>query len=301
MRVLDVLSLARAASDPEGEEGALYFNTTTGKVRVHDGTAWSDLGGVGGAVTSWVARHTPAFAVTTRFDLGRVGQAAAVMVDAARQALRIEQKPAVAISLFGMTGQAVSPQKLVAFAQTARISDFKDQDTPAFDLVQASYSLVRRVGGDVAANVTGAWTNLANAQDRADAASATSAGAVTAGSRKLRLDYPNQVGKGDLTITAVRLHLFGAVTGDPTSLLSTTVVSFNAGAGEQTLETILGEFANLGTPRTYDLFALGVDSWAEIDALQTFLSHAFGTASATVSCAVDAIEVEVVASRTDAL
>ena len=37
--------LAQLTSDPVGEEGKIYYNTSTNKVRYYDGSTWQDLGG----------------------------------------------------------------------------------------------------------------------------------------------------------------------------------------------------------------------------------------------------------------
>lgn len=57
----------RLAADPTGEQGEVYENTTTDKLRRHDGTSWSDLGAASPPVTrviAYPANATPGLAAT---------------------------------------------------------------------------------------------------------------------------------------------------------------------------------------------------------------------------------------------
>lgn len=209
------------------------------------------------------------------------------------------QTPGFAASPLSATGAPAKPEHTPSLAVSAVISEFHLNGLPAFEMVRIQYDLTRRVGGNASADVSGTWTNRANAQGTHDGSTATSAGAALGSSRKMRLDYANHTNKSALTISLVRLHVYAAVTGDTTGLLSTATFSYNVGAGETNLEAaIAGNFDNLGTPRTYDITSAVGGNWANLDAIQTFANHVYQAASLGIQCAVDAIELEVVASLT---
>lgn len=59
-----VLYLFKKATDPTGAEGGLYWNSTSKKLRVHNGTSWSDVGsGGGGAAAPSIVRTGTTFSV----------------------------------------------------------------------------------------------------------------------------------------------------------------------------------------------------------------------------------------------
>lgn len=255
-----------------------------------------------GAIGTAGPQQLPAVGIGASIrDVAPVGQAPGVVASASLMSVAEASHVhllGVDASLLGVDGMTSESADL-ALACSPRIAEHHRDANPACEIVRVVYDLTRRVGANASANVTGTWTNLTNCQGVHDGASATSAGAALGASRKLRGDYANSSAKGDLTITAFRLHFYAATTGDATGLLSDATLSYNVGAGEVTLEAIAGNFDNLTTPRTYDLFAAGVDSWAEYDALQAFVLHEYAAASIGVTCSVDAIEVEVIATRTD--
>lgn len=213
-----------------------------------------------------------------------------------------QQNPAVATTLIGATGTAVNQDAKPAIATTAVITDFKITDVPALEMVQVKYDLIRHVGANAAANLGPQnWTNPNNATGLKDGSNATSAGNLTAAQDfNLELNYANSVNKGDLVISAVRLDVYARVTGDATGLQSTVTISYDVGAGYVVLETILGNFDNLGTARSYDLTGI-LDTWAKYDAFKVKVRHQTAIAATLVAGAVDAAEIDVTASKTDAL
>lgn len=206
-------------------------------------------------------------------------------------------QPALATSLIGVSGTAIKPTVNPAFQMAARISEFHLDAKPACNIVQVVYDLARRVGANVG---SGTFTNPTGAQSAHNGTTATSAGGAAGGSRTLTLGYSNHVNKGELAITQAKLFLYAAVTGDGTGLLSSTLITYNIGAGAVTLETIAGNFSNLTTPREYDISA-ALNTWTEYDALSVVVTHTYQSASVGVSCAVDACEVDVLANKTDTL
>lgn len=54
-KALTPLGLVSLSADPSGtfNQGEMYWNTTTKKIRVYNGTAWEDVGSGGGATRAF--------------------------------------------------------------------------------------------------------------------------------------------------------------------------------------------------------------------------------------------------------
>jgi hypothetical protein len=236
-------------------------------------------------------------------DLGLLSAAAPAgqIVPSLRSFAGTSKAPAVATALNGMDGTAGNVQTDAAVSATTRISEFVQPSAPAAEIVQIEYDLLRYVGANGSANVSGSWTNLANVNGVENGTVTTSAGALGAGTRKLRGSYANMVNKDELTITEVTLLFWLAVTGDATGLLSDLTLAYNVGGGEVTLELIEGNTSNLAVAREYDITAAVGGDWSKIDALETFVTHAYSAASIGVTASVDAITVRIRANATQTI
>lgn len=248
----------------------------------------------------------PALSISPMSQAG-TSQAAAMTTDASLRgvgASSFVEKPALALALLGATG-AASVDNLPAIVQAARISDFKVQEAPAFDIVQITYNLTRRIGGNAVTETAVAgrtdWASDANAISGTggvhDGSSATfAANALGARGGQLELSYTDAVGKGDLTITSAKLYFYGNVAG---TLLNNADVQlkYDVGAGFVTLETITGNADFSVTPKIHDITAALTD-WTKYNALRTacYASSALGEGW-TAAC--DAVEIEILATRTD--
>ena len=216
------------------------------------------------------------------------------------------QAPAVDIDLIGATGTAneVHTPAVDIDASLRDAAAANMSQVPSFEMVRIQYDLNRRVGGNGSADVTGTWTNRANAEGIHNASDATSTGAVGAASRKLRLDYANHTDKTELTISQVNLHIYVQSAGNTGGLLGSVTMSYNIGAGEVipsgwNARTDTFDFTT--TPATIDITSAIGGDWSKLDALQTFILHTYNALSTTFTVSVDAIEVEVIASKTDTL
>lgn len=81
-------------------------------------------------------------------------------------------------------------------------------------------------------------------------------------------------------------------------------MSYNIGAGEVIptgWNTRTDTFDFTSTPSTIDITAAIGGDWSKLDALQTFILHTYGALSTTFTISVDAIELEVIAAKTDTL
>lgn len=254
-----------------------------------------------GGTANWLPAQTPGIAVSTVATLPTPEVNAGVAVSEASKTARIAQTPGLSVSLLGATG-AASATQTPALAQSTVIQDHKTSQTPAMDLVQVTYGLTRRVGSNAAANLgPDNVTNPNNANGIHDGTNATTAGNLTAARDfNLELSYANAVGKSELAITAASLSLYMSVSGDATGLQSTVTVSYDIGAGYVVLETITGNFTNISTPRIYSLTGI-LDTWTEHDALKVKVRHQTIIAATLVAGTLDAVELEVSASKTDAL
>lgn len=120
----------------------------------------------------------------------------------------------------------------------------------------------------------------------------------------MRLDYADHTNKTPLTISSVKLFIYAKKTLDAAAALGSCTFTYNIGAGEVTIVDRANPQADFDysvTPFSLDITAAIGGDWAKLDALQTFVTHAYAALSATVTVSVDAIELEVVASATQAL
>lgn len=261
----------------------------------------------GGASTSGGSNFTPnvnpGIALTNRLIARLAEIVAGFSVAEAPKTFRgPTQSPALALTSIN-SGVLSVPPALPGFMLAPRInSAVVAQPAPAYDITQVVYNLNRRVGADASADVTGTWTNRANAQGINNASSATSVGAVTAASRKMSLSYANAVAKTELAISLVRLHIYASKATDALGTLGSVTITYNIGGGEVALtgwNARTADFNFLTTPDTIDITSIIAGNWANLDALQTFVNHVYTNASALVTVSIDAIELEVVAAKTD--
>lgn len=259
----------------------------------------------GGAAAFIASVIKPGIAVANRLSFTAPTAVPAVAIDISRQSALVDQKPGFAVSLQGATGNPAKPAPTPAFAVDITRQTLAAQSVAknlSCAITQVVYNLTRRVGANASANVTGTWATLTSAEGRQDNADATSTGAAMAASRKLRLDYVNHVSKTELTISSVKLFVYVQSAGNTGGLLGSVTFTYNIGAGEVTpsgwnARTDTFDFTT--TPDTIDITAPIGGDWAKIDALQTFVLHTYADLSALFTVSVDAIELEVIASRTE--
>lgn len=238
----------------------------------------------------------------------KIGQVPAVrVVLAALTAYGTTINAGIRTTLLGVAGVIGLMNLTPAVRLSTVIRSFLTPQIPAFNIVQVTYSLTKRTGGNaVTETAVGGrtdWASDANAISGTngihDGSNATFAGNLL-GARggQLELSYPNSVGKSELTITSAKLYFYGSVSG---TLLNNADVQlkYDIGAGFVTLETITGDADFSATPKVHDITA-SLNTWAKFDALRAAVS-ASSAAAETWSATLDAVEIEILASRTDSL
>lgn len=258
------------------------------------GVAASPLGAVGSSAVDIRAAFDIDASLRSAGNVVATGPAAMVTPSLrAVDPVAFAHNPAVTTQPI-VSGLAARPGASPAPALSPVISEFHKDNTPAGEIVQVKYDLTRRVGADTQAAVGTAWTNPGNATGANNGVSATSAGSATGNTQGVELSYADAVNKNDLTITEVRLFVYLDIT-DPAGLCTRTI-SYNIGGGLVTLETGTGAVDYLPTPKQ---FVLPITTWAQFNALVARVVTAYAALSALSNAALDAIEVQVLATRTE--
>lgn len=212
--------------------------------------------------------------------------------------------PAVAMAANGASGDAAKPAQSPGINTSARISEFNSPQVPSVDIVQVVYNLSHRSGSNAATEANGPcarqdFDTPANAQGLHNATVCACPGnALAARCGRLNMAYADFVGKSELTISQVQLHYYTNVT----RLLSASMtLGYNIGAGDVTLEVVSATANNLTAPRTHDITAAIGGDWSKLNALVSHVIADLAALALNDTVQVDAVELEVTASRTDSL
>lgn len=251
---------------------------------------------VGGGAANVIVNQRPAIQLTNIIGVPRQDLSAALALDISRQQVRVEQKPALTL-VSSASGTPARSDLNSGISVQPRPTGRVEQLTGP-NLTQVRYTLASRKAADGSADISGTWTNRANAQGAPNESYATSSGALTAGSRKMRLDFPNHFNKSELTITNVSIDIYIRKTLDPTAALGSVRLTYDVGAGEVLLDELSADFDQLVTPFSFNIFA-GLNDWTKYDAFQLFIEHIWTNISATVTVSLDAAELVVAANRTE--
>lgn len=236
--------------------------------------------------------------VLTTVGTFRMSQAVSGFIaDAGRQILRARE--AAGIVLTHLVSGTVRPLQVAGIALTSRLDagGAGTRNVPGMKIRRIQFDLTHRRGANAQAGTGDAWTNPGNAIDGTDGKHngtvATRAGQVlSATDGTLTLDYPNFANKSTMTITSVKLHFYVQQAG---TVLNNGGLILRDGA--TVLETITGDVNSLTTPRTFDVTAAHT-TWASLDSLQSVVRANLGIGTNLVTCSVDAVELEVVATET---
>jgi hypothetical protein len=328
--------IRRAAEAAAGGAAAIISTIKAGFVFTQRHSLGSESTPVNPAVSIDATRQTnriaqtPAFDIDTRVDSAEVAKPAinpAIDIDARVASAQVakpdvnpafdidegavgktfrgsSQIPAFDVDTRVDSAQVLKPEPKPAFDIDASLRDLTRASVPqnlTADILQVTYSLTHRRGG-TATDVGGAdnWTSTNNASHGVAGVATSTGEALNARTREMQIAYNNFVNKSELTITAVRLHFYVSQ-GGTVANNGDLRLRYNSGGGLVTLDTYTDNQNFLTTPKTYDLFALGVDTWTELDALVAQVEHRTDVAEALVTASVDTVEVEVVANRTDTL
>jgi hypothetical protein len=231
---------------------------------------------------------------------------AGIKISQAPFRLLIKQNPAFKIITF-VNGFSKKEMLNAGIKVVTSVSGlFRPTQKPAFKLTQVSYNLTRTVGGNLATlstTNTQGWTNPNNAisgtNGRRDAVNSTFAGNLLATRNgTILLDYDNLVNKSELIISSVKLRFYFQTAG--TVLNNADVqLKWNKGGGDISLATITGNLNASVTPNEYDITS-EILSWSDLDNLRTKVL-CDSTVGETWTCNLDAIEVEIIASKIDIL
>lgn len=240
-------------------------------------------------------------AVVQQFRAGvRIGVSPATLIGAV-------QKPALRL-VASITGVAVLPVLKPALRVTSLASGTptKALSKPAINILQIKYDLTHRSGAAAATNIgTFAWTTPANAQGLHDAAAATMAGDVAAArDGAVRLDYADFVNKTELVISSVLLHFYVQSSGTVANNGDLRLAYRADGTftyGGTVLETITGNVNNFSAPRTFDITAAIGGSWSKLNDLTAFVRGLTDVGENLIAYSANAVELEVVASKTDSI
>ena len=256
----------------------------------------------GGGTTNARSTVKPAIRLTNRLTALLATVKAGVRVSQGPSTRRLTQKPALRLSnIISGTPGTVSTKP--ALRLTNRITPPTTQTKPAMNITQVKYDLVSVKGSNSVTESAVAgrtdWVNDANAVGVQDATEAQFDGSAL-GARGGRLDfsYANYVNKTELTITKVELHYWLSTAG--TVLNNADVqLQYDIGAGVVTLQTITGDVS--ATPaQVHDITSAIGGDWSKLDALTTHVRCDAAIAELW-QCQLDAVEVRVEATKTDAL
>ena len=168
--------------------------------------------------------------------------------------------------------------------------------TPAMAMERVEFNLTHNRGG-VTATTTGTWTTATNAQGDVNTTLATAAGEALGVTKTITLDYADLVGKGSLTITAVRLVFYSRITN---VLVNDTTVRFERsldnGGAYTTLQTVTADYDELVSGRSFTLSP--VPTLAQIQGMRARITVVFPAVATLKVLSVDAIHLQVDATET---
>lgn len=198
------------------------------------------------------------------------------------------------------TGTAKPANNVAPALSSALATQGSTVSIPAADVVQVVYSLVHTIGSNAAVStqVTGAaWTNTTNAQGLPNGTLSSHPGnALSAQDATLTFNFPDFVGKSELTITQVLVRFHYSQT---TTVAANGNLQLKHGAAGTVLATDTGDADFIAAGRQFDLTA-SYPTFASLDAFQAAVRHESAMTELHVGN-VDAVVLEVRATRTDIL
>lgn len=180
----------------------------------------------------------------------------------------------------------------------------KPEPIAGAEIVQVTYALTHRKGAPTVTQeaVLGRsnWTTITNAQNQHDGVSSTMTGDVAlARDGRLVGEYTNFTGKSELTITSVKLHFYGQVSGVILANSAYIRTGWRLSGVDTQLEQVGTDANFLVTPKTYDITAARTWSWTDLDNLFFYAEGQIASTLVAVTLRMDAVELEVVADKTD--
>lgn len=161
-------------------------------------------------------------------------------------------------------------------------------------------NLAGTYGASTATNSTvsgNAWTTTANATGTHNGTISGHNGAIAAQDASLSFTFPTFPNKSGLTVTAAKLRFYASQGG--TALNNATLEFARGTAANPAATFIVGFTTNVDfttTPYEVDLFAAGFTTFASLENFGCRIRGAINAAGATVTQAVDAVELVVTAT-----
>lgn len=262
------------------------------------------VAGVGSAV-NWLAqtRAGVALSVVLSAIVGTVGVGVALALSAVTATVGyVTSGVSLALSLTGSTLASLGSGVSLSAAPTTA-SPVASQ-TPAFEVVRFTVGLTGTYGATAAAtNVSGTvWANPANASGTRNGTVSTHNGALSAQHAYLTFTYPTFPNKSSLTVTSAVLRFYvnqGGTVANNGLLRLTWGTTANPDTTNVLELTGNGDY--LTTPFEVNLFAAGLTTFAQLETVAARVRGILAAGAATVTQSVDAVELVVTATRTDAL
>jgi hypothetical protein len=264
-------------------------------------------GGSGGGSISTTVRNTVGIRIRTRLE-AVIGRATTgIRLTLAPITAVLSQK--VGIRLSTVNSGTITPQQKPAVRLSNKSSGtVKPQQTPGINIQQVTYNLVHRSGGTVATQEGGCtgrtdWANPTNAQGRASSSAVATLAGDVAGARDgiLVFNYANFANKSELTITQVRLIFYCAQSGTTLSNGSHSHRYRIGGGAWVVLEGFVDDHSSVAEPGlAYDITA-AITGWSDLDNLEAGVRQCCDLGEAALTGTVNAVELEVTATRTDTL
>lgn len=219
---------------------------------------------------------------------------------------RVPETPAVVVSTVN-SGAAKPAQTPGIDVETRNSGTAKPAQTPGIEWQQVTINLTHRKGATVASEEAVAgltdWGSITNAEGEPNGNNAIISGDTTARrAGLLRLNYQDFVDKTALTISSVKLRFYFQMAGTVANNGDCRLY-YDIGAGDVLLEAFTGNINHINDTqgaREYDITtAIGGD-WSKLNTLSSAVVFDRDVLE-TWTCAVNAVQVEVLASRTDTL
>jgi hypothetical protein len=261
--------------------------------------------GVGGV--NYLFKNKAGIKIQTIFKAIIGFNVAGIKISQAPFRLLMKQNPAFKIRTFasGFSKKEIINAGIKVVTSVSGL--FRPTQRPAFKLTQVSYNLIRTVGGNLATLTTPntqGWTNPNNAisgtNGRRDGVNATFTGNVLAARNgTISLDYANLVKKSELTISSVKLRFYYQTAGTVLNNGDTRLYFTLDGINFNILAQIAGDKNVSVVPDEFNITS-SISSWNDLDNIVCGVICVSAVAE-TWTCNLDAIEVEIIASKIDIL
>jgi len=212
-------------------------------------------------------------------------------------------KSTFTITLLGFVGVMDKIPLNIAARLSTVIRNYLVSSIPAANIVRIKYDVVGRKGANSVTQVNGPcggqhFTNITYAIGLHDGQYTVCDGNLLAARcGRLNLGFAPSLGKTALTIVQVNLHFYYQVI---RFISSSASGGYTLGGDTQLF--VDNASVNYGvTPRTFDITAAIAGNWANIDSIGAYFIADIGVAAIDDNVSLDAIELEVISTLTEAV